>query len=130
MPPNNLAGFDRKVTIQVFLKNTEFAQSQHRLPTDQTAAKEAIVHESIHAYIKLNPANSWGSTTTPAPSTTRRPDWRRAPLDEPGYPADKNEVVIQHRRLFRYREKSLDIGPDSQRFIKKILPDPPEVPVP
>ena len=58
----NVGGFNATNNqIHIFLNNKELKQLRETNPAKyKQLLKEVIVHESIHAYIKLNPANELG----------------------------------------------------------------------
>ena len=104
----NVGGFNATNNqIHIFLNNKELKQLRKTNPAKyKQLLKEVIVHESIHAYIKLNPANELGLDDDPSPMNNKKTGFGGVlPRINTRYPANGNRIVIQHRLLFRYREE-------------------------
>jgi hypothetical protein len=85
-----------------------------------------IVHESIHAYISTRGTNNKLGLDQD-PNLTNQKETGFGGLDgwmKERYPA-VNQAVVNHRKKLKYNKLSLDIGPQSQKFNKSVVPNVP-----
>jgi len=124
--PNTKITKSNPQIIFIYLNSLEFRVLRATDPANYfRLLQEAIVHETIHAYIKIN-----GTTNTlnlgDDPNASNNKDTGFGSLaewmaDRYGKLNDANRKVLEAHRG-KYQGKFLDINPNSQAFIKKIVP--------
>ncbi len=86
--------------------------------------KEVIVHETIHAYIETNGLKN-ELKLDHEPNRNNMKDTKFGNVGKwmnDRYPPVNDDVKV-HRERLGYDKSSLDIGPQSQKFLQNVVPD-------